>query len=506
MVEGRTRKWEGDATTPNIFAIGSLPISRARRFCGATICRHPMFPSILIQIATLLFGLLAGLTSFAQVQTPSSPPASEQAVWHFRFDLFQMLLEHNGLKPVDSYEQALVNSHKTVFVFVGRPEVSSRDLQIILNNGGAVLFATDAGVRLNGLFQLSPGSLEARKSYDRYQSYADCLRVSNLDHDHSAMHGVKELIVNRSGKINRLHQDSGTWQTIARLPKTTLVDDPGDSGLIAVYQPKHSHGGRMMLVADHSLLTNGMMWHGDNAIFAVNAGRWLCESSVMKPEQVFFMVHGVAQDSYLLGPLASHLPTPPINGPPPPLTLSQQIEVANALVKTVEDSNVLNEMTTRWQKNLPQHIYWRTVLQLLTAILVLIGVFYLLKNTRRIIQFRPAPEAASALEISRSAREESLRQVEAIRILARNFCIDMTSSTNPDVWHQKLAVESASATARLSSTQRKDLAEILALADNKPPGKINRKRTLELVRRINELKAQIENGIRTRGPHQSTAS
>ena len=59
--------------------------------------------------------------------------------------------------------------------------------------------------------------------------------------------------------------------------------------MIAEWKSRKRGGGRLVLMADHSILINGMLWHGDNARLAVNLADWL---STGERKEVAFIVDG----------------------------------------------------------------------------------------------------------------------------------------------------------------------------------------------------------------------
>ncbi len=447
----------------------------------------------------LFKGLLCILLSSGTVFGQESN-TSRGAVWQFRFDLFQMLLEQNGLRPIQNLPAALRSPERSVLVIFGREAISSLQLKSFIEKGGAVVIASDSSVMIRGYFSIYPGILETRSKADRYRDFDDCLRVRELSSDSELMRGVSELIVNRTGKIDRLLPDHGRWTTIAKLPASVSIGTVSGPPLIATLQPTSGDvSGRLMISGDHSFLTNGMIWHGDNAIFAVNLSRWLSGET---RDQVYFSVDGFVQDSYLLGPLKDQLPMPDPNMPPPELTLSQKLQVANAMVKSLEDSNTLNEIIGRLAKNLPQNVYARTLLQVLSGLLVLIGLYYLFKRARKAIDVTNPQRPRSALELFRLAVPETGRQLDALRILARHFCIELTSSADPYIWHRELTRIAASPSVGLDRAQRECLSDIIALAENGQIGLMTPKRFQTLADNINALKAQIKNGIGNRGSRQ----
>lgn len=481
--------------------------------------------------------VLCAQTSFApSASFPSANQRDDAQSWHFRYDLFQMLFEQNGLRPIQDFESAFNSPNKTVIVLLGtlrdqRPPV----LEKFLNEGGALLLASDMSF---GFAQgnIRRGPVLAMRPDDIYQGHPDCLRIRDINPSHELADGVKQLITNRSGWIiEQPELDTSDWRVMASLPSTTFQRDSQSRPIVSSMISK-----RLIVVADHSLFTNGMMWHGDNALFAINVSRSLCRGG---RNQVLFAVDGLAANSYLMGPLANELPLP--MPPPeiePELDLDQMLQVANQVVTEVEDSDAFNKLLANRPRSLPDPYYRRALLFVLSGMLIALSLYKLGGKMSK-----PTPPAvavygnvppgknrsigAKAISVVSSAlsraaqghvggrgeggqqvggRQVGGRQVggrrgasshvggatsvvspiergEVAQRLAQHFCREVTASDDPQAWLREL-------TGRSQTSEQ--LAHVLSLAvQNKPPH-LSESMLLDIAKQVAEIKLQHK--------HQST--
>lgn len=422
-------------------------------------------------------GLLPGSLILAQSRSQNAMPQTD---WAFRFDLFQMLIEQNGLKPLGSYREALQNPGQTVLVALGDCRATTTMLKSFFSRGGAVLVATDTHLQLDRFFRLAAGPIESGLRANRFQNFADCIVIAPERNSHPLMSNVEQLVINRAGTIAGL-TPSDAWQVVARLP-AELGDWAGRGGQPIMATIEGASAGRFVLASDHSLFINGMMWHGSNAIFAVNTSRWLSENR----KQVLFIVNDSIQESYLLGPLKDQLPLPQLDSlnQTPELTLEQKVRLANAAVKQVEESGVVNDMLANVARNLPQRSYFRLLLQCLAGVLVAYGLYKLVRHARGPTVLVAPLRRQSALEIGRQAIDAGSRQIDSLRLLARNFCMDLTTSSNPQVWRSQLS----NPNRVLDDNQRRQLALVLDLAEDRVVGKLTESLVLDIGRSLVELR------------------
>ncbi len=209
----------------------------------------------------------------SNAQTPATQPEDD---WHFRYELFQMLLEQNGVRPGASVRDVMSNPSDSVVVLLGSMSLlSPRYLESFCERGGAVLMATDQRHSAGRICEFSDGPVTARYSRDRYQNFPDCLTITNIETEHPLMKGVKSLVVNRAGWLAPPRWFIPDWQIAARLPSKTSPESSSEKPVLATVGLPQVNTGQLIIASDPSLFTNGMLWHGDNAILAINVSKAL---------------------------------------------------------------------------------------------------------------------------------------------------------------------------------------------------------------------------------------
>ena len=313
----------------------------------------------------------------------------------FGFDFTNFLCEQVGLKPV-TMEDARRNPKESVLILVGHgANAFSRNISQFVRAGGAVLFATDERSRDSRLFWLRQGPHEITDRDQWYQGHSDCFRVPVQEHE--ITRGVKEIIVNRAGGIERT---SGSWQRLASLPES-------DYGFLDVFE---GTPGRCVVMSDHSPFTNDMLMHGDNAILTVNIINWLAEGNRSK---VAFVADGRRLDGANLPPMLPADDMPPID--PDDIPSDTKMAIANRFLKEVERDNLFN----RFLEKIPDYMVWRWLIILPTLLMAFILFRRLLR--RRSVVKPPELHAANGSE----ARALTMIRTQTLRPAAQELAKDL---------------------------------------------------------------------------------
>ncbi len=438
----------------------------------------PLGLAVACQLVCLVPPLLAQSQALPDSSQSTASSIARSTTWHFRYDLFQMLFEQSGLRPIKDFDAALESPTRTVIVLLGQLDaLPHAKLSQFIDDGGGLLLASDRSFAFGNVFSIASGPALARNLKDRYQEHMDCIRVSQVDRSHELTVGVGQLITNRSGWI--IERQSTDLLALARLPVETLPSARHQRTFVGAMTSK-----RLVAVADHSIFTNGMMWHGDNALFAVNVCRLLCRG---ERDQILFLADGLPTSSYLMGPLANELPLPT---PPaklePDLNLDQMLQVANQMVVAVEDSDAFNQILANRPRGMSNPIYRRLLLFALSGLLIFVAVVKLAGRTSK-------PTGQTSVELRHRLTRNSgspqpkphfaspAHRGEAAQQLARCFCRDATSSDAAEVWGREL-----SKTNEPSET----LARVLALAMQPKPPHFSEAMLLEFARDLAQLKLQ----------------
>jgi hypothetical protein len=460
-----------------------------------------------VSVLLMLFALTTGPTSIAQQPTQSA--ANE---WHFRYELFQMLLEQNGLEPTTSANDVLNDPQHSVLVMVGQlaGPIGPQNVESFCERGGAVLLASDLRYSAGRICEFGQGAATGIRSQNLYQSHSDCLEITDLNKDHPLMTGVNSIVVNRSGWLDNPRRIAREPDVAARLPGQCDPAWARRKPIIATLTLSQRNSGPMILAGDQSLFTNGMLWHGDNAILAINVSRMLCEG---QRSRLLFVADGAVLGSYEDSPLLKNPPAPaslpelPENMPEP--ELETMLRVANSVIRNVEQSNVLNEVLANRPRNARAPYYWRIILFVL-AIMALAFVIWRISATGFTPQ-QPMPNRAmkTAQDLSSGRKIKSAEFGFASSLLARELCRELTGLEDPAGWRRVLSADPTTETliAQEMST-RNQLSVVLDLAVNTRTVHISRRRFESIGQTIDQLRLLHRQGelLNPSGPVTDTSS
>ena len=455
-----------------------------KRICDACVSRR-----CAALVLPVLFVLIAGPKSVAQQSTQS---ANDE--WHFRYELFQMLLEQNGLEPTMAANEFLSDPEHSVLVIVGQLNrtIHPRMIEKFCQSGGAVLLASDLKYSAGRICEFRGGPVTGIRSRDWYQSHHDCLEITDLDHAHPLTTGVNSIVVNRSGWLDSPRWFARNPEVAARLPLRCVPAEAGGQPVIATIKLDQPGSGPLIVVGDQSLFTNGMLWHGDNAILAINVSKMLCEG---QRSRLLFVADGTGLGSYEDSPLLNHLPPPaslpelPENMPEP--ELETMLRVANSVIRNVEKSNVLNEALANRPRNARAPYYWRIFLFMLAIVALAFVIWKLSAAGSTAQQPMPDREMKTAHELSAGRKIKSAEFGFASSMLARELCEEITGLEDPANWQRLLAANAATGAlvVQEKSTQNQ-LSVVLDLAVNT--------RTVHISRRKFEATGQMIHQLRQR--------
>ena len=251
----------------------------------------------------------------------------------------------------------------------------------------------------------------------------------------------------------------------------------------------------MILVADESLFTNGMLWHGDNAVFAIQVSEIL---SGKQRNQLLFVRNGTPlpgyRESSAMRPPQKQaneypLPAPPENLQLPEPDFDTKLKLANAVIDEVQDSNLMNEILRDRPRQMRPLAYVKTVLLVL---LILATLFVLWRLMQKRLQLPSMPRnrfMQSVFSVMSSRQIKNSEFGTAIVILARDLCIELTGSRTETDWIRCLSERTTSPAKNLNVAQRRELTEILGFALHGATIHLSRSRFQVLGRAIKELRA-----------------
>lgn len=436
----------------------------------------------LSELTAFLFALVFAGLCLPDV-TAAQEPAAERSIvpagvvsgtpetdtrWHFQFDLFQMLMVQQGVLPAESLDSVLRRPEKSVVVMIGDLTEISRDSWLSMlrfaAQGGAVMLASDQNCQMNGIGQFHAGPVTATRAADRYQGYADCVRITSLQKDEPLRAGVEELICNRAGWFTPQADGSLIWRTIASQPATSRPASSRSKPIAAIGKVSDEDVGSIVVVSDQSLFSNSMLWHGDNAAFAIRITEHLVSGG--RDRMVFLTDGSVSGIPLPANPQKAQIPpvVPPLPQQLPEPELETMLRVANKVIRRVEESDILNKALRNQPRNvrLPAYQY---VVMLMLATMAAAWIIYRMFRRGRLqtaaVSIRRMLPASTMVLRQHASR---LEFGTAAEILARDFCREVTGSSVPDDWERILKDREAPIRRRLSRSQVKLLGEVLELA------------------------------------------
>ncbi|MBM4076927.1 MAG: hypothetical protein FJ267_14960, partial [Planctomycetes bacterium] len=228
-------------------------------------------------------------------------PPFQIAVWDSGYELFQMLLEDQGLVPAKSMNQVAAAPTESVIVVMGNLEPlrnmstgshSRTDSHIVefIHRGGTVLIAANRSQSLESAGEFHAGPVTSNHPSIRYRKQEDYLRITDIARSHPLLANVNEIIVSQTGWFSLVESGRVNWKVVARAPKAGQPMESRRQPIAAVGTSVKSPDGVMILFADPHLFTNEMIWHGDNSILAVRTSELLVRSA--KKRSVLFLVDG----------------------------------------------------------------------------------------------------------------------------------------------------------------------------------------------------------------------
>ena len=449
----------------------------------------------------LVVAVVLATNVFAQEGRSAGAGSTVNVDWHFRHELFQMLLEERGLMTEGTLDAALASPQDSVIVMFGRLNrfqvADSSKLLPFVAQGGTVLVASDRSGTMGVVASFVSGPITSGDVETQYQSLSDCLRVADLDRDHPLMNGVNEIIVNRSGWLAFLPSSSMNWNIVATVPQTCSPRRSRGQPLIAVSQSDAPGAGTMIVAADPTLFTNSMLWHGDNAILAIRVSELLCRG---EKKRLAFLVEGQPLPSYRSSPLLQETsPARPQNMPQsmPPLpqtlpkpTLETALRLANSVIQNVEESNILNEAIINHPRYPNRRLYPLVVLLGLAAV----TAAWLYSKMWHTAAVSPPPPEVRNMQTAHDMFQEGTDAARgfgvAAQTLARDFCWELSAGSQlPAEWPDGLADLSLLPTwESMTKLQRRELATVVELAASRGAPHISSRRLRQIGGMIRKLR------------------
>jgi hypothetical protein len=397
--------------------------------------------------------------------------------WSFRYELLQILLQQKGLEVEPKLSSTLSNPDSHSLVILGDTTALTErfwdSCETYVASGGRLLIAVDS-LRGSQLAQIERGPVIADNPNDRLRGFGDCIVLRNLAIRHPLTESLTSIATNRTGWIAR-RSDRYRWQNLLTLPEgvrpkaaerkpvgivgtleTNLDSKPVDA------PESISQSGDIVVIADPSILSNGMLWYEENGGFAARIADWLSEGG----RRAFTMM--VSHETQEEFPIEALLPPePPVETPPPTPPMPRMdtlLAVANRALSESLQAEKINRRLRDQPRGYSPERYARLI-WLVLGWLVAAGILWIL--LRRATFFRPLPPAKparTARQLLLQSQPLDLQNKIAAESLAREFSRVWSGSESPTEWRRCLEEIKELPQPSLSLEDRVHIESILATA------------------------------------------
>ena len=454
-------------------------------------------------VMTLVFLLaFVTLTGLAQAQAVNRPGNANSDKWYLGYNGFRMLLEERGLTVRTDMSATLTRPKESVVVMFGdvtRVSLAEwRRLRAYVAQGGSLLVASERGFKLPGVSLFSRGPVASLDQDSQYQGFEDCIVLSDLNQSHPLSKGLRRIIVNKTGWMSTSEDTSLQWQVIAALTDDVLPGSARHRPVIMAGIDAAPGTGVMILSADQSLFSDGMLWHGDNSLFAIQVSDLLCKGN---RKWLTVYDNGQTLPSYMaeLAPPPQRPPQQPQVPPnippqippdvdPPEPDLATMLRMANEVIDEVQDSNILNETLKERPRNMRPVAWARTILLILLILFLLFVLWRLVQNRWHLVPNRHARFMQSMYGVHSSRQLETSEFGSAVETLARDLCRELTGSQVESDWLRLIAANPSLPSATFSRTQKKALKEVVGIAMRGCRVHISRRKFQSLGRSIDAIR------------------
>lgn len=435
-------------------------------FCSVAVSRHirASIGSSLISSCLALVILL-----FARAESQAQAFDTNDENWVYGHDIFQAFLQRDGLRPTDTIADALNAPRESTIVLMGDVQRSRIQTWITLKDfvesGGRLLIAPDNFHSSVYFGTVQPGPAIATEPASMFSGYEDCIRVSRFRLNHPLVTGLKELITNRTGAITSTGI-TGDWRQLAFLPDDCQPSLYSGKAILGIAETETD--GAIVLLADPSVVSNGMFSFADNGEFTNRLAKFLSEGDrrllyFAMDNRPLKAIPGIGiprsprRDSdQSIGD--DTLPTPP---DPQFQTL---LEVANSALQELTTPQAINSQLKDQPRYFNKRQYAAAVIACLTILLLVWLVSRLLSRTTSWIALRRPQSIATVETMLLDGHPKDVRNRIASETLAREFCRSWTGGAKVTEWRQWLDDLRHLDRDSLPSRDRVTLESILAIA------------------------------------------
>ncbi len=441
--------------------------------------------------------------------------------WYFGYLGFRMLLQEKGLQQANDIEAALQSPRQSVVVILDNLSRTTRGewlrLRRFVAQGGMLLVAGEESCEIPGVTRMASGPAETLNSLERYSEFSDVL-VLPCNSAHPLCRGVKSVVVNRTGWMTASEDNSLNWTVLAELSDQTMPVMARRKAVLMAGTDSAADGGAMLIAADKSLFSDGMIWHGDNSILAINTVDMLCRGNrtllaVIESGRLISDSSGGAENAdqdmaqsqrssdpqpnpgFPEGQRLPNFPEalrrkPPARLPPPEPDLKTVLKTANSVIDKVQQSNLLNETLRDRPRNMRPLAWLRTILLLLAGAGILWLLYQLFSRRAPAIPQWKSRIMQSLFGVYSAQQLSRSEYGPAAQVLCRGVCTELTGSDFETDW---IALRSRRAQlpalAALPTPLRRSIDEIVSIAVNGSRMYLPRRKFQSLGQSIRELQA-----------------
>lgn len=386
--------------------------------------------------------------------------------WVYRYDIFQAFLQREGLVPVAPISVALESPKDSTIVLLGEVRRESVGAWIKLKEfvdlGGRILLAPDNFHSTVYFGETQTGPARARLEESKFSGFDDCVRVTRFRSNHPLVSNLTEIVTNRAGSIRRTGI-AGDWTQLAFLPDDSYPSEFAGKSILAVGETDWDGG--VVLLADPSVLSNGMFSFGDNGELASRLANYLSDGS---RKNLFMAVDGqpVRLIKGVAGPNASDSALSPdareSRNPEP--QFQTLLEVANSALQELANPEDMNSRLKDQPRSFNKRQYVIFIVCAVTVLLLLWIVSQLFSRSNVWIRYRRAAGSMTAEAMLRNGYPGDVKNRIASEVLARQFCRQWTGLSTTSGWRQWLDDLKHDDRDHLTAQDRVVLESLLAIA------------------------------------------
>lgn len=435
-------------------------------YCVITGFQHILAFAVRSFITTCL-ALVIMLLARSELQAQAFDTNDEN--WVYRYDIFQAFLQRDGLDPTTTIADALNAPSESTIILMGDVQRSRIqtwiNLKDFVESGGRLLIAPDNFHSSVYFGTVQPGPALATEPESMFSGYEDCIRVSRFRLNHPLVTGLKELITNRTGAISSTGI-TGDWRQLAFLPDDCQPSLYSGKAILGISETETD--GAIVLLADPSVVSNGMFLFADNGEFTNRLANFLSEGD---RSVLYFAIDnrplkaipgiGIPRSPRRDSDQSIRNDTPPT---PPDPQFQTLLEVANSALQELATPQAINSQLKDQPRDFNKRQYAATIITCLAILFVAWLVSRLVSRTTSWITLRRPQTRATVETMLLDGHPKDVRNRIASETLAREFCRCWTGDSKVSEWRQWLDDLRHVDRDSLPSRDRVTLESILAIA------------------------------------------